>query len=277
MAAASAVQGGSGEWIRFPHLSGPCRTMMEDIAQSIDKHLSALICPTRTPSNVTNFVSPRGNSEGSFVLRSGTDTSQVRFVFGSWIHCKLAVGTLNAATLFVMLGPGNDAPHFMFEVIQNDSTNFILLLDLLPRKDLVSNPDYLKTYYEDTGLEKCRQLVEKSPQSQSYMPTSLYVRSAVSPTALLFKFKDIQSSGDLNVLIEEVIHPTAREVFCTWVDVYNGRSLGRPHSLEEESAIFERDEQIWSIGIEKDMSSNLPKLFGQEIADRVIAAIRKGE
>ena len=45
---------------------------------------------------------------------------------------------------------------------------------------------------------------------------------------------------------------------------------------EEKMMILARDEQIKSIGIEKDLSY-LPKLFGQEIADRVIAAIRKGQ
>ena len=59
------------------------------------------------------------------------------------------------------------------EVIQNDSSNPILLLDLLPRKCLVFNPDYLKTFYEDTELENYRQLIENAPQSQFYVPSSL--------------------------------------------------------------------------------------------------------
>eukprot|EP00253_Pinus_taeda_P005506 PITA_05506 len=263
-------------WIRFPYLTGPCRSMMEDIAESIEQQLGSFLHPTRTPPDVTHFTSPRGNAEGSFILRSGANTSQVRFVFGWWIHCKLGTGTLDAATLFVMLGPGNDAPHFMMEIIQNDSSNFILLLDLLPRKDLVFNPDYLKTFYEDTELENYRQLVEKAPQSQFYVPSSLYVRSAVSPTALLFKFRDLSSPHDLHSLVEELIHPTANKVFRTWVDAFDG-CHGRPEVEEEEKMmILARDEQIRSIGIEKDLSY-LPKLFGQEIADRVIAAIRKGQ
>ena len=63
------------------------------------------------------------------------------------------------------VGSRKRCPHFMMEVIQNDSSNFILLLDLLPRKCLVFNPDYLKTFYEDTELENYWQLIENAPQS----------------------------------------------------------------------------------------------------------------
>ena len=40
--------------------------------------------------------------------------------------------------------------------------------------------------------------------------------------------------------------------------------------------ILVRDQQIKSIGIENDLSY-FRNLFGQEIVDRVIAAIRKGQ
>ncbi|KAH9308060.1 hypothetical protein KI387_035971, partial [Taxus chinensis] len=264
------------EWIRFPYLTGPCRSMMEDIAKCINRHLGPLLCQTKTPPDVTHFTSPRGNAEGSFILRSGANLSQVKFVLGSWIHCRLGVGILNAATLIVMLGPENDVPHFMFEVIENDSSNLILLLDLLPRKDLVCSPDYLKIYYEDSELEKYRQVVEKAYHSQSYVPSSLYVRSAVSPTALLFKFRDLLAPNDLNLLVEDLIHPTAKNIFGTWFQAFSQIGATRPKAEGgEQSVILERDEQIRRMGIERDLSSNLPKLFGQEIADRVIASIRK--
>lgn len=265
------------EWIQFPHLTGPCRSMMEDIAKCIQRHLGPYLCPTKTPPDVTHFTNPRGNAEGSFILRSGANSSQVKFVLGSWIHCRLGVGTLNAATLIVMLGPENDVPHFMFEAIQNDNSNLILLLDLLPRRDLVSSPEYLKLYYEETELERYRQIVEKAHHCQCYVPSSLYVRSVVSPTALLFKFRDLVAPNDLNLLVEELIHPTAKNAFGTWFNAFKAIG-GRPKvEWEEQSVILERDEKIRQMGIEKDLSSNLPKLFGQEIADRVIAAIRRGE
>ena len=115
------------------------------------------------------------------------------------------------------------------EVIHNDSSNFILLLDLLPRKCLVFNPDYLKTFYEDTELEN-------APQSQFYIPSSLYVRSVVSPIALLFKFRDLSSPHDLH-LVEELIHPTTNKVFGTWVEYFDGHG-GRCEVDKEEKMMF---------------------------------------
>ena len=109
------------------------------------------------------------------------------------------------------------------------------------------------------------------------MPSSLmiYVRSVVSPIALLFKFRDLSSPHDLH-LVEEFIHPTANKVFRTWVEAFDG--CGGRHEVDEKEKmmILLRDEQIKSIGIENDLSY-FPNLFGQEIVDHVIASIRKGQ
>ncbi|MCO5558437.1 hypothetical protein L7F22_012020 [Adiantum nelumboides] len=182
-----------------------------------------------------------------------------------------------------MLGPEIDAPHFMFEFIQNDNNSVVLLLDLLPRKDVVLDPDYLKRYYEDTGLEKLRKGLEKIPQSKVYVPSSLYVRSVVSPTALLYKFKSLeQSSGhanvgnldDLDILVKEIVHPTAKEVLFKWFNAF--RNKGKKVGGEASRKLMERDIQIKEKGIEIDLSSNMPRLFGHEITNRVIQAYRKG-
>ena len=68
----------------------------------------------------------------------------------------------------------------MMEVIQNDSSNPILLLDLLPRKCLVFNPDYLKTFYKDTELENYRQLIEKALNHSSIFRL-LFMSEALCP------------------------------------------------------------------------------------------------
>ena len=70
------------------------------------------------------------------------------------------------------------------------------------------------------------------------MPSSLmiYVRSFVSPTTLLFKFRDLSSPHDLH-LVEEWIHPIANKVFETWVKAFDGRG-GRREVDEEEKIIF---------------------------------------
>lgn len=112
---------------------------------------------------------------------------QIDFVLGSWLNCTLPFGTLNIATLIAMLGAEADSPHLLCEFIQSGPESLVLVLDLLPRKDLVLEPEYLARFYETSKLESVRQTFEKHPQTQPYLTTAMYVRSVVSPTALLYK------------------------------------------------------------------------------------------
>ena len=141
---------------------------------------------------------------------------------------------MDATTCFVMLGPGNDIPSHD-GIIHNYSFNFILLLDLLPKKDFVFNLDYLKTFSEDGNLENYRQLDENAPQLQFYVPSSLYLRSDVPPIALLFKFRDISLPHGLHSLVEEFIYPTTNKGFQTWVEAFDG--CGGQIELEDKEKI----------------------------------------
>ena len=208
---------------------------------------------------------------------------QVSFVLGSWLHCRLTTGTLDIATIIVMLGPEIDAPHFMLEFIQNDNNSLVLLLDLLPRKDVVLDPHYLKRYYEDLDLEQLRKGLDKIPQSKVYVPSSLYVRSLVSPTAFLYKFKTLQHPHsklnvgkveDLHMLVKEILCPTSKEVLFKWLDAFKHKAR-RVHG-DESRKLLDRDTNIKEKGIEIDLSSNMPRLFGHEITNRIIQAYRNG-
>jgi red chlorophyll catabolite reductase len=185
--------------------------------------------------------------------------AQIDFVLGSWLNCALPFGELNIATLIAMLGPEADSPHLLFEFIQSG---------------LVSNPDYLTRYYENSPLETIRQRFEKHPHTQPYLTSALYVRSVVSPTALLYKVSGDGAEGGLDGVITELVQPAAAEVVETWVECY--RNLGQALEGDAIAAVQKRDELIKSKGVEVDLSANMPRLFGQEIADRVVAAFRKG-
>ncbi|KAH7422906.1 hypothetical protein KP509_12G031300 [Ceratopteris richardii] len=280
----SHMTGKKTEWVHFPFLSEAATRLMREIADTIDEELGPLLCNSQTPSDVTHFKNSKRTAEGSVVLRAGKDKTQISFVLGSWLRCKLTAGTLDIATIIIMVGHEIDTPHFMFELIQNDNNSVILLLDFLPRKDVVLNPDYLKRYYDDTGLEKLRKGLDKIPQSKVYVPSSLYVRSLVSPTALLYKFKnlihsdsnanDTGNAEDLDALVKEIVYPTAKGALMKWLDAF--RNKVNKITGEESLQLLERDNQIKEKGIEIDLSSNMPRLFGHEITHKVIQAYRKG-
>jgi hypothetical protein len=67
----------SRQWVDFSCFSETSRMLIEDIAESIDKELGEKLYLSRTPVNVTRFFSPKGNAEGSVVLRAGKSRSKV--------------------------------------------------------------------------------------------------------------------------------------------------------------------------------------------------------
>jgi red chlorophyll catabolite reductase len=182
---------------------------------------------------------------------------------------------LNIATLIAMLNAEADSPHLLFEFIQSGPSNLVLVLDLLPRKDLVLEPEYLQRFYESTGLENIKQEFEKSPQAQPYLSTALYIRSVVSPTALLYKLSGEGAEGGLDAVITQLVHPAAKNVFNTWLNAF--RHLGHKLNDNEKLHVMKRDKQIKTKGVEVDLSGNMPQLFGQEVTDRVLKAFQKGE
>ena len=102
---------------------------------------------------------------------------QIDFVLGSWLHCELPSGVaLNITSLSAYLNSSTDAPNLLVELIRSSPTSMVLILDLPPRKDLVLDPDYLKTFYEDTHLDQHRQHLEKLPEVRPYFSSSLYIR-----------------------------------------------------------------------------------------------------
>ncbi|KAG0604060.1 hypothetical protein M758_10G141400 [Ceratodon purpureus] len=259
-------------WVEFPKLSPAGKRLMETVAETMNRELGEMILPSQTAPDVRSFQG--GNGAGSVTLRAGREGSKIDFVLGSWLNCALPFGELNIATLIAMLGPEADSPHLLFEFIQSGPGSLVVVLDLLPRKDLVLEPEYLARYYENSPLETIRQAFEKHPQTQPYLTSALYVRSVVSPTALLYKLSGEGVEGGLDGVIAELVQPAAVKVVETWVDCY--KNVGQDLDGDAMATMLKRDELIKSNGVEVDLSANMPRLFGQEIADRVVAAFRKG-
>lgn len=267
----------SSPWVSFPFLSSAGKCLMEEIGITIEKALSSSLQPSRTPPDVRSFKNAQGNGEGSITIRSGTPGSKIDFVLGSWLHCNLPFGSLNIATLIGMINEETDAPHLLFEFIQTGADSLVLVLDLLPRKDLVLHPEYLKRFYEDTALETVKKELERASQAQRYEPPTLYIRCVTSPTAIMYKLNGQTEPVErgLDRIIEDAVYPAAKQVVKVWLEGL--ANTGRKAPDEETQALLERDVMIKTKGVEVDLSSNMPRLFGQEIADRVVEAFRRGE
>lgn len=198
---------------------------------------------------------------------------QVDFILGSWLNCDLPTGgSLNITSLSGYLNSSTDAPNFLFEVIRSSPTSFILIIDLTPRKDLIMAPDYLKTFYEDTHLDSHRQALDTKlfPKARPYFSSSLYLRSAVSPTAVMLQ---VETEGAEEIIAGEV-SAAAKEMVGVWLEKC---ALGEKKDMEEveRCGLLERDGVTRRKTIEIDLASNFPRLFGPEIADRVVGVLRE--
>lgn len=197
---------------------------------------------------------------------------QIDFLSGIWIHSELPTGgELNITSLAMYLNSSTDAPNFTMDLILSSPTSLILYLNLLPRKDLVLHPEYLKTFYQDTELENQRQLLDKIPEVRPYFSPSLYIRSLLSPTAIMVRIESVAAER-MEEIIREHVHPVAKEALRVWMD--QCACVKREVSQTERDYLRKRDEVLKMNTIEADLASSLPRLFGPETADRVQAAIR---
>ncbi|XP_022149442.1 red chlorophyll catabolite reductase-like [Momordica charantia] len=259
----------------FPHLSGSHRVLMADLVAAIEDRFEDRLLPCALPPDVEFYQNQRGTSQGALLLRSGSPQSSINFILGSWLHSQLPTGAaLNIASLSAYLRPSTDAPNFLLEFIQRSPTSLILILDLPPRKDPVLNPDYLQSFYEDTRLDTYRKTLEELPEFRPYVMSSLYFRCLVSPTSIIARI-ETESGGPerMEEIIKDHVGPVARDVLRIWMDecACKRREVGEV----ERGEIERRDELVKKKTIDIDLGSSLPRLFGQEIADRVVVAIQQ--
>lgn len=252
----------------FPYVSAPHKALMVDLVSTVESRLGSLLNPCSLPPDVQSYQNETGTAHAALHLRSGVQSSQIDFILGSWLHCELpSGGALNITSLSAYLNSSTDAPNLLVELIQSTPTSMVLILDLPHRKELVLNPEYLKTFYEDTQLDQHRQHLQKLSEVTPYFSSSLYIRSVVSPTAILVRIETEQ----LEEMIETHVTPIAKQVLKTWLDVcaFGERVVGE----SDRVYLKKRDEMSKKKTIEIDLGSSLPRLFGEETAKRVLEAL----
>ncbi|TMW92861.1 hypothetical protein EJD97_012472 [Solanum chilense] len=259
----------------FPYASVPHRELMVELVSTVENRLGESLLPCTLPSHVQYFENESATAHASLYVRSGNSSSQVDFILGSWVHCNLPTGgALNITSLSVYLRPSTDAPNFLIEVIRSSPTTLILILDLPPRKDLVQHPDYLKTFYEETQLDKQRQLLEKLPEVKPYFSSSLYIRALVSPSAILVSIETEPSQAiRIDEIIQDHISPVAKVMLDTWLNLC--ACTERRLTDDESTDLAKRDQLIKNKTIEIDLESSFPRLFGQQVANQVLGVLRE--
>ncbi|GMH24083.1 hypothetical protein Nepgr_025926 [Nepenthes gracilis] len=272
--ASSETKPNSSEFMEFPYASPPVRDLMVELVSTVESRLGSQLLPCSLPPDVQRYRNESGTSQASLHVRSGIPSSPIDFILGSWLHSQLPTGAaLSITSLSGYLNDSTDAPNFLIELIQSSATSAVFILDLPPRRDLILHPDYLNKFYEDTELDKRRQLLQKLPELRPYMSPALFIRCAVSPTAILTRAETNEAGGParLEEIVRENISTVAREVLGIWLD----HCVGCKTAIEddERSCLRKRDQMFKRKIMEVDLASNFPRLFGRETADRVLGVL----
>jgi red chlorophyll catabolite reductase len=192
----------------------------------------------------------------------------------SSLHCKVPNGAIDITSILMFLNASTDSPHFLMELIQGSPTSIVMILDLLPRKDLALHPDYLQKYYENTQLDKQRGKIYELPQTRPYISPSLFVRSAISPTAISVHIDCGQGGeGALEEIVRSQLALVAKEVLQIWLDSCADSTTDMEET--QRKCLVKRDKTVRSKSIEVDLTANLPRMFDLDVSSRVIAEIRK--
>ncbi|KAK3157462.1 hypothetical protein QOZ80_2AG0122730 [Eleusine coracana subsp. coracana] len=250
------------------------REVARALAAEAEARLGPRLLPSAVPADVAKFRNGAGNAVGSLDVRRGAPGSLIDFMMQSSLHCKVPNGAIDITSILIFLNASTDAPHFLMELIQGSPTSIVVILDLLPRKDLALHPDYLQKYYENTQLDKQRGKIYHLPQTRPYLSPSLFVRSAVSPTAISASI-DCGQGGEsvLEEIIRSQLALVAMEVLQIWLDSC-ADSTAEMEETERE-CLVKRDKTVRSKSIEVDLTANLPRMFDPDVSSKVIAEIRK--
>lgn len=257
---------------RMPPLAH--RELMLELAGEAEAALGARLLPSEVPVDVAEFRNAAGNALGSVDVRRGVPGSSVDFTLEAWFHRQLpGGGAIDISSLIFVLNGATDAPHFLMEFIQGGPTSLVILLDLLPRKDLPLHPEYITKYYEATGVDAHRRSIEQLPQVRPYVSPLLLVRSLWSPTAVVV---DVQCGEGREAALEEIVQgqlaASAKEVLGVWLE--HSAAAVEMSDVERESMVA-RDKMISATELELNLSANLPRMFDADISARVVAEIRK--
>ncbi|XP_022740738.1 red chlorophyll catabolite reductase, chloroplastic-like [Durio zibethinus] len=273
--ASSPMDNTPKKFMDFPFVTAPHRNLMIDLVSTVENRLGSQLKPCTLPLDVQHYYNQSGTSQGSLHIRSGHSSSQVDFILGSWLHCELPTGgALNITSLSAYLKASTDAPNFLIELIQSSPTSLVLILDLPPRKDLVLHPEYLQTFYENTQLDSLRQTLDKLPEVRPYYSSALYIRCLTSPTSIMICV-DTEGArpGRIEEIIKDHVDPVAKEAIGIWLDQC---ACGQRNVDEAEKSYLEkRDGLIKNKTIQIDIGSSFPRLFGPDIAERILGVIRE--
>ncbi len=199
------------------------------------------------------YTSPDGAFEGSFNAYAGRE---VEWLVNSWLgNRKASILDMNA-TCF--LGQDTDTPHLI--VIFGTLPKLFFYADYVPRRNLMTDMDYLDRYY---GGEVNEDWVKLRGDTDLHWLVShgSYMRAYLSPVG-------ISMAGDLNDANIDKFEAYAERFVARWLGW-----LDAPRRVpqQEQLELQRYDHRIRALGYERDPMNKLAaNVFGADQVEKMI-------
>jgi len=198
------------------------------------------------------------NGSGARGLMSNWSGEEMDWLVHSWIgNPEHSFANMH---LTAWLPPTTRVPHLAFALATLPDIFFYM--DLVPRADLQMDTAYLDKYY--TAANELSIKFRENPNMNWFYSRSLYVREALSETALCYTCKYTPEN-----MAE--IKSAAQEMMTLW---FNFLDEGDPVPEAEQAALAERDLFFRRTIAERDPANILgERMFGKDLTDRLVRAL----
>lgn len=205
------------------------------------------------------YQSQNGEAKGLLSAFSGPE---VDWLVHSYIGNPKASFTNMHLTCW--LGPQTDVPHL--GIALGTMPDVFFYIDYVPRADLVTDLEYLDTYYEPANARYLE--FQKDARFSPFVSKALYMRQSQSSTSLCGLCKP---TPDAIELLREALHEHV-DRWLGWLD--------EPPRVEasRQAALAARDEHVRRAIAERDPANPIGEmLFGQALAGRLVRALWGGD
>ncbi|GLP96335.1 red chlorophyll catabolite reductase [Paraferrimonas sedimenticola] len=229
-----------------------CWNILEALKTKVESRFPNLQrCPTTLDREY--YTSPNGEFEGSFKAYSGEG---VEWLVNSWLgNRKASILDMN---LTVFLDQQIDVPHLV--IVFGTVPQLFCYCDYTPRKNLLTDVDYLDKYYGD----EVNQWYLKFRGDERFhwsVSHGNYMRALNNPATQSL----IGELNDENISVyEEYLHQMV-DRWLEWVDA----AIQVP--LEERAALRDTDHKIRTYGYERDPMNKLAaQVFGEDQVESMV-------
>lgn len=166
--------------------------------------------------------------------------------------------------LTLWLPSSTRVPHLAYALATTPDVFFYM--DYVPRVDLMVDLDYLDKYYEPVNARATE--IREKPNFRYFYSRSLYVRQALSETALCY-------TCDYTPENMALIRGLAQEMMTRWLGWVKA---GDPTPESEREALATRDLHVRRAVAERDPANVMgDRLFGREMTERLVRALWGGD